>query len=359
MAPCIASRCPDESVTLPPATSSSDAAAGGASAGSLRAFRIEREPFSAGFVDMDEEALTEGDVLVDVRFSSVNYKDALAGTGRGRILRAPTLNGGIDLAGRVLRSDHPAFVAGDEVFVCGAGLSETRDGGYATRARLPAACLRRPPEGLSLRETMAIGTAGITAAIAVQRLEDNGQSKDDGPILVTGASGGVGNFAVHLLAGLGYEVTASSGKAEAAEHLRRLGARTVIGRLETDRPPKPLERARWGGAVDSVGGRTLARVASETRSWGSIACIGLAGGAVLETTVMPLILRGVSLLGINGIELPETVLARCWERLATDLRPTRLAEIAAHTIPFDALPATFEAMLDNRIIGRTVVDVRA
>ena len=308
---------------------------------------------------MDEASLTDGDVLVDVHWSGVNYKDALAGTGRGRILRAPRLNGGIDLAGHVASTASPAFTVGEAVFACGAGLSEIRDGGYATRARLPAECLRRPGDGLSLRETMAIGTAGITAAIAVQRLEDNGQPKDNGPILVTGASGGVGSFAVHLLAGLGYEVTASTGKTGAEAYLRELGASEVIARLDTSETPRPLGHARWGGAIDSVGGATLARVASETRAWGSIACVGLAGGSTLETTVMPLILRGVSLLGINGIELPEAVLSRCWERLANELRPTRLPEIAPHVITLDELPETFAAMLDGRSTGRTLVDVRA
>ena len=326
----------------------------------LDAFRIHRDadPFVAELTTMRLEELTAGEVVIEVLWSSVNYKDALAGTNRGRILRAAVLNGGIDLAGRVRHSDDAAFSVGDEVFACGAGLSETHDGGYATLARLPASALRRPPEGLSLRDTMAIGTAGITAAIAVQRLEDNGQPKDNGPILVTGASGGVGSFAVHLLSRLGYEVTASSGKERARDYLLRLGAHEVIGRLEGNGPPRPLERGRWGGAVDSVGGETLARIASATRSWGSVACIGLAGGATLETTVMPLILRGVSLLGVNGIELPEAVLDRCWARVGTDLKPSLLDVIAPHETTLEGLPTVFEAMLAGEITGRTVVTVQ-
>ena len=186
----------------------------------LRAFRIRRDDagFDARLTDMQLDEQTAGDVVIDVRFSSVNYKDALAGSGKGRILRRPELNGGIDLAGVVSESASSDFTAGDEVFVCGAGLSETLDGGYATRARLPAGILRRPPPGLSLRDTMAIGTAGITAAIALQRLEENGQPKDNGPILVTGATGGVGSFATHLLTLAGYEVTASSGHCPLAGH---------------------------------------------------------------------------------------------------------------------------------------------
>ena len=326
----------------------------------LTAFRIHRDatPFRAGIESLALDALTPGDVVVDVLYSSVNYKDALAGTNRGRILRVPVLNGGIDLAGRVRESASAAFRPGDEVFVCGAGLSEYRDGGYATLARLPAACLRRPPVGLSLRDTMAIGTAGITAAIAVQRLEDNGQPTDNGPILVTGASGGVGSFAVHLLARAGFRVTASSGKGSARDYLASLGADDVVGRLGGDEPPRPLETGVWGGAVDSVGGETLARIASATRSWGSIACIGLAGGARLETTVMPLILRGVSLLGINGIELPEAVLDHVWARLAGDLKPTMLDAIAPHEATLEELPDVFEALLAGRVSGRFVVHVQ-
>ena len=327
----------------------------------LRAFRIHRDaaPFRAGLETLELEALTAGEVVVDVLHSSVNFKDALAGTNRGRILKAPVLNGGIDVAGRVRTSASDAFAPGEEVFACGAGLSEHRDGGYATLARLPAACLRRPPAGLSLRDTMALGTAGITAAIAVQRLEENGQSRDAGPMLVTGASGGVGSIAVHLLGSAGYRVTASTGKASAHEHLTALGADEIVARLSGDGPPRPLEKGVWGGAIDSVGGETLARIASATRPWGSIACIGLAGGAALETTVMPLILRGVSLLGVNGIECPPAVLDRGWERLARDVAPATLAAIAP--APDDARGGSARCSRrrsPGRRSGRTVVDVQ-
>lgn len=325
------------------------------------AFRIHRdaEPFVAAVESMTLDALTDGDVVVDVHYSSVNYKDALAGTNRGRILKRPVLNGGIDLAGRVRASSSAAFAEGDEVFCCGAGLSELRDGGYAGVARLPADCLRRPPPGLSLRDTMAIGTAGITAMIAVQRMSDNGQPTDNGPILVTGASGGVGSFAVHLLAQSGHAVTASSGKASARHYLVGLGASDVIGRLDADTPPRPLESGRWGGAIDSVGGVPLARIVSETRPWGSVASVGLAAGATLETTVMPLILRGVSLLGVNGIECPPSVLDRAWARIAELVDESTLARIAPHETTLAGLPDVFERILRGEVTGRTVVVVQS
>jgi len=231
-------------------------------------------------------------------------------------------------------------VPGDEVFVCGSALSETLDGGYAERIRLPAEHLKKTPAGLKLRDTMAIGTAGITAAIAVQRLLDNGQARDKGPLLVTGATGGVGSFSVHLLSQLGFDVVASSGKSEAHEYLKQLGASDVIG-------------------VDSIGGDTLAWLASTTKPWGSIACIGLAGGTHLNTTVMPLILRGVSLLGINCLEVPKAVLDRCWEHLGGQWKPGLLDTIAPHEIAFDDLPGAFDAYIEGSVTGRTVVRMPA
>lgn len=329
---------------------------------SFKAFRIHRDEtrFEASMTSLSLDQLTEGDVVVEVLYSSINYKDALAATGKGRILRRPTLNGGIDMAGRVLHSEAPQFAPGDEVFVCGAALSETLDGGYAERARLPAELLMRPPAGLSLRDTMAIGTAGITAAIAVQRLQDNGQPRDKGALLVTGATGGVGSFAIHLLSELGFEVVASSGKHSAHEYLRQLGAHDVIGRFEGAADSiKPLDKGQWGGAIDSIGGDTLAWLASTTRPWGSIACIGLAGGTQLNTTVMPLILRGVSLLGINCLEVPQPVLASCWKRLGHEWKPRLLDTIAPHEIAFADLPGAFDAYIKGEVVGRTVVRMPA
>lgn len=337
--------------------------ANGSAAGDYRAFRIHRDaaPFRAGLERLVRAGPAHGEVTVDVRHSSVNYKDALAGTNRGRILRTPSLVGGIDLAGTVRESACAGFAPGDEVFVCGAGLSETLDGGYAEFARLPGSLLLRPPAGLGLRDCMAIGTAGITAAIALRRLEDAGQPKDRGPIVVTGASGGVGGFAVHLLAGAGYEVCASTGKADSHDYLRELGAHSVVGReaVGGGGAPRALEPGRWGGAVDSVGGDTLAWLLATVRPWGNVASIGLAGGDAFASSVMPFIIRGASVLGINCIELPRPMLEDCWARLGGPWRPTLLGRIAPHAATLDTLPAAFEALLGGRITGRTVVDVAA
>lgn len=326
------------------------------------AFRINaaKDAFSAALTNMQLDDLTDGEVVIEVAFSSINYKDALAATGRGKILRLPTLNGGIDMAGRVLESADPQFEHGDEVFSCAAGLSEFYDGGYAEIARLPASTLRRVPAGLSLRDTMAFGTAGITAAIAIQRMEENGQTNDNGPIVVTGASGGVGSFAVNMLSQTGYKVVASSGKVESHEYLRQLGANEIIDRYSVGETPlRPLEKGQWGGAVDTIGGDTLSWLNSTTKPWGNIACIGLAGGIELNTTVMPLILRGVSLLGINCMELPDSMLEHCWQRLATDLNPSRFDLIAPNDVTLQALPEAFDAYMAGEVSGRTVVVVNA
>ena len=329
--------------------------------GGYRAFRIHRDatPFRAGIERVAPAPPAPGEVVLRVAHSSINYKDALAGTNRGRILRAPVLTGGIDVAGTVVESASDAWRAGDEAFACGAGLSETIDGGYAERARLPGTALLAPPPGLSLRECMAIGTAGITAAIALRRLEDVGQPTDRGPIVVTGASGGVGGFAVHLLARAGFEVVASTGRDRSHERLLALGAHAVVDRAAVagDGAPRPLERARWGGAVDSVGGRTLAWLLATVRPWGNVAAIGLAGGDAFPGSVMPPILRGVSLLGINSIELPRPMLEDCWARLAGPWRPADLGALAPHAATLETLPEAFEALLDGRTLGRTVVDL--
>ncbi len=328
------------------------------------AYRIHADggEFSAKLIQMQLDELTAGDVVVEVAYSSINYKDALAATGKGKILRAPELNGGIDMAGVVKHSDSPLFRNGDEVFSCAAGLSEFYDGGYSQIARLPAATLRKVPEGLTMRDTMAFGTAGITAAIAVQRMEENGQTKTNGPIVVTGASGGVGSFAVNMLSQIGYEVVASSGKKHTYEYLKQLGASDIIDRYSIDKkagdkPPRPLEKGIWGGAVDTVGGDTLSWLNSTTKPWGNIACIGLASSTALNTTVMPLILRGVSLLGINCMELPDAMLDHCWKRLATDLKPSQFDLIAPGSVSLEDLPDAFEAYMAGDVSGRTVVTI--
>ncbi|MCB1750711.1 MAG: acryloyl-CoA reductase [Gammaproteobacteria bacterium] len=326
----------------------------------FRAFRIHDNEgrIEAGFETLSLNQLTDGEVVVAVDWSGINYKDALAATGKGRILRKPALNGGIDLAGRVIQSSDRRFREGDEILVCGAGLSEILDGGYSQIARIPASAAVALPGGLTLREAMALGTAGFTAAIAVQRMEDNGQKPEFGPILVTGATGGVGSFAIDMLKSLGYSVVALTGKAEEqAAYLHALGADSILDRHTIEMSRKPLERMQWGGAVDNVGGETLAWLTRTTAVWGNIASVGLAGGHKLETTVMPFILRGVSLLGINSVECPPYVRANAWSRVATDLKPSHLALIANREIAFDELPQAFDGYVDGRVTGRTVVRI--
>jgi NADPH2:quinone reductase len=296
-------------------------------------------------------------VTIRVAWSDINYKDALAATGKGRILRTSPLNGGIDLAGHVMQSADARFREGDAVLVCGCGLSETLDGGFAEVARVPAWSVVPVPDGLSLREVMAIGTAGFTAAIAVCRMQDNGQVPETGPIVVTGATGGVGSYAIDLLSGLGYEVVAFTGKLDQEPYLKSLGASRLLDRTSLEMGSKPLESMQWGGAVDSVGGETLAWLTRTTHVWGNIASVGLAGGFKLETTVMPFILRGVSLLGINSVECPQYVRERAWARLASDLRPRHIATIARAEVAFDDLPSSFERYVEGGVTGRTVVRV--
>jgi len=325
----------------------------------FRVFRIHQDDgkIRAGFESMTIADLTAGEVVIRVLFSGVNYKDALAATGKGKILRRSPLNGGIDLAGRVVSSEDQRFVKDDPVLVCGCGLSEICDGGYAEYARVPADCVVAIPPGLDEHDAMAIGTAGFTAALAVQRMEDNHQAPEHGPIVVTGATGGVGSIAIDLLAGRGYTVTAFTGKTTQHDYLKGLGATDFIDRNRIEMGERPLEKARWAGAVDNVGGDTLAWLTRTVKPWGNIASIGLAGGFKLNTTVMPFILRGVSLLGINSIEVPTSVRDRVWQRLASDLRPRHLDKIVTRRIEFDELPSVFDAFINGEVVGRTVVEI--
>ena len=325
----------------------------------FKAFRIDRrdKQIIAGFQDMSLNELTDGEVVVKVNWSGINYKDALAGTGKGQILRQYPLNGGIDLAGEVVSSDDLRYAEGDSVLVCGCGLSETADGGYAGYARVCADCIMPVPGGMSERDAMGIGTAGFTAALAVMRIEQMGQRPDMGPIVVTGASGGVGSFAIDMLASKGYEITAFTGKTEYYDFLRTLGASKFIDRNTLEMSTRPLDKARWGGAVDSVGGDTLAWLCSTVKPFGNIASIGLASGYKLATTVMPFILRGVSLIGINSIEMPTEMRNRAWQRLSDDLKPQHLEQIITREIEFDALPEVFDDYLSATVVGRTVVRI--
>lgn len=300
------------------------------------------------------DELSAGEVVIRTAFSSVNYKDALAATGAGRIVRNFPLIGGIDVAGSVVSSTDPGFSEGDEVLVHGYGLGVTHDGGYAEYVRVPAEWVVPRPEGLSAFAAMAIGTAGFTAAQSIVRLEQNGLSPHDGPVLVTGATGGVGSVAVELLAGLGYSVTALTGKDDGHDHLRSLGATEVLSRHELEMGTRPLEKSTWAGAVDAVGGDILAWLTRTTKYGGSIACSGLTAGINLKTTVMPFILRGVSLLGIDSAVCPMERRREVWRRLATDMKPTRLPAVA-NEITLDGLPDAFSTLLAGEARGRIVV----
>jgi NADPH2:quinone reductase len=299
--------------------------------------------------------LAQGDVVIRAHYSSVNYKDALAATGRGRIMKRFPLVAGIDVAGVVEYSTSARFHAGDPVLVTGCGLGEQHDGGFAEFVRVPAEWVVPLPAGLSLFDAMALGTAGFTAALAIDRMEQNGQHPGQGPILVSGATGGVGSVAIDLLCGRGYPVTALTGKPDAASYLEMLGAGRVLDRQAVVATDRPLLSAEWGGAVDNVGGGVLAWLLQTVGPWGNIASIGMAGGSELHTTVMPMILRGVSMLGITSANCPMDRRMRLWGRLATDLRPAHLTEIVTEVIRLEDLPRSFEALLAGNHTGRFVV----
>jgi acrylyl-CoA reductase (NADPH) len=299
--------------------------------------------------------LAQGDVVIRAHYSSVNYKDALAATGRGRIMKRFPLVAGIDVAGVVESSTSARFHAGDPVLVTGCGLGEQHDGGFAEFVRVPAEWVVPLPAGLSLFDAMALGTAGFTAALAIDRMEQNGQHPEQGPILVSGATGGVGSVAIDLLRGRGYPVTALTGKPDAAPYLEMLGAGRVLDRQAVVATDRPLLSAEWGGAVDNVGGGVLAWLLQTVGPWGNIASIGMAGGSELHTTVMPMILRGVSMLGITSANCPMERRMRLWGRLATDLRPAHLTEIVTEVIRLEDLPRSFEALLAGNHTGRFVV----
>jgi acrylyl-CoA reductase (NADPH) len=303
------------------------------------------------------EDLSPGEVVIRVAWSGINYKDALAATGAGKILRKYPLVGGIDLAGTVESSSDDRFKAGAKVLVTGCDLSEQFDGGYAELARVRADAVVPIPAGLDERAVMAIGTAGFTAALAVDRMEHNGQKPGERPIAVTGATGGVGSFAIDMLAGRGFPVCAISGKAEAAEYLKSLGARTVMSRQEIQYSTRPLEKTLFDGAVDNVGGDLLGWLTRSIAYGGNIASVGLAGGAELKTTVIPFILRAVNLLGINSVSTPRDLRLAVWQRIASTLRPRHLDRIVTREIGFEELPGAFAAYLKGEVTGRTVVRI--
>ncbi len=325
----------------------------------FKAFRIHKEngTIHARFDSLSLEDLGAGDVVVRVAWSSINYKDALAATGKGRILRRFPLVGGIDLAGTVVESRDRRSSKGDRVLVTGCGLGEEHDGGYAEYARVRGEWVIPIPAGLDAKRAMGIGTAGFTAALAIHRMEHNGQRPKNGPVVVTGATGGVGSFAVNMLAGRGYEVVAVTGKADQVPYLKKLGASSVLSRGEIDFGKRPLESIQWAGAIDNVGGEMLTWLTRTTGWWGNIASIGLAGSHELATTVMPFILRGVNLLGINSMATPRSLRLRVWKRIADDLKPSKIGLIASKVVAFDDLPGAFDALLEGRVTGRSVVRI--
>ena len=311
----------------------------------------------ARFDELTLDDLAPGEVVVRVLYSDINYKDALAATGAGRILRRYPLVGGIDLAGVVESSEDPRCKPGDHVLVTGCGLSEVHDGGYAEYARLKGEWVIPMPPGLGAFKAMSLGTAGFTAALAIHRMEHNGQTPARGPVVVTGATGGVGSIAIDMLAGRGYEVVAVTGKAESVDYLKSLGASQVLLRGDIDYGKRPMESVRWAGAVDNVGGEMLTWLTRTVDNWGNIASIGLTGGAELHTTVMPFIIRGVNLLGINSAATLRDTRLVVWNRIATDLKPRHLDRIATRTIAFAELPDAFDAYLKGSVTGRTVVKI--
>lgn len=325
----------------------------------FKAFRIHEidQKIVARFDQLTIDELGPGDVVVRVLYSDINYKDALAATGAGKILRKYPLVGGIDLAGVVESSSDARYKSGDHVLVTGCGLAETHDGGYAEYARLNGEWVIPMPPGYGAFKAMSLGTAGFTAALAIHRMEHNGQTPAKGPIVVTGATGGVGSIAIDMLSARGYEVIAVSSKPESVDYLKSLGASKVLLRKEIDYGKRPIETARFGGAIDNVGGEMLTWLTRTVDNWGNIASIGLAGSAELHTTVIPFIIRGVNLLGINSSATLRDTRLVVWNRIATDLKPRHLDRIATRTIAFDDLPGAFDAYMKGTVTGRTIVKI--
>jgi NADPH2:quinone reductase len=323
----------------------------------LRIHRDEQGGISTRFEELPLEQPGPGEVLVRVSHSGINYKDALAATGKGQILRRFPLTGGIDLAGFVVASQSPEFREGDAVLAHGAGLSETRDGGFAQYARLPANIVVPMPTGMDAVTAMGLGTAGYTAALALEAMERNGQAPELGPVLVTGATGGVGCCAIDLLAKRGYTVTALSGKPNAAAFLNGLGAIEVMNRNHWRSPEGPLAHVLWAGAIDNLGGSILADLLAQVRPMGNVACIGMAAGSAVATTVMPFILRGVNLLGISSMNTPIGARRALWQRLAGELAPRHLERIVTGSVELAQLPGLFPDYIAGNVRGRTVVRV--
>ncbi|MBH0231169.1 NADPH:quinone oxidoreductase family protein [Halobacillus yeomjeoni] len=306
---------------------------------------------------LTQEDLPEGDVTIKVHYSSVNYKDGLASIPNGKIVQSYPFVPGIDLAGTVTDSKDSRYEEGDEVIVTSYELGVSHYGGYSQYARVPADWVVPLPEGLTLKEAMIYGTAGFTAALSLQQLEENGQTPEDGTVLVTGATGGVGSMAVSMLSKRGYHVTASTGKESEKEYLKNLGAEEIVSREEvTPEKIRPMGRQKWAGAVDPVGGKTLASILSNTQYGGAVAVSGLTAGVEVPTTVFPFILRGVSLLGVDSVYCPKETRDKLWKRMANDLKPDELSEMS-HEVSLDELPQTLSDILEGKVKGRTIVNM--
>lgn len=325
----------------------------------FKAFRIhnDAEGYRSGIEDITIDDLSAGDVVIRGEWSSINYKDALAATGKGKILQKFPLIGGIDVAGEVVSSECERFSPGDKVLVTGCHLSEKRDGGYSQYLRLDSNSVIAIPAGLTTREVMGIGTAGFTAAISLYRMEALGQTPGAGPIVITGASGGVGSFAIDILTHAGYEVHAITGKVDQFDYLENLGARQCISRHDLHWGQQPLESVRWAGCIDSVGGDTLAGISRVIDLWGNIAVCGMAGGIGLHTTNLPLILRGVSLIGISSNNTPYDIRKILWDRLANEWRPQHLETIVNNEVNLENLGDAFDTLMEGNALGRTVVNL--
>lgn len=326
---------------------------------SFKAFRIHNdgEGYRSGIENIGIEDVSEGDVTIRGEWSGINYKDALAATGKGQILKKFPLIGGIDIAGEVVASECDRFSPGDKVLVTGCNQSETRDGGYSQYLRLDSNNVVPLPAGLTTREAMGIGTAGFTAAISLHRMEALGQTPEAGPVVITGATGGVGSFAIDILTRAGYEVHAITGKLEQFDYLEELGARQCISRHDLHWGQKPLEKVRWAGCIDNVGGDMLAGISRVIDLWGNIAVCGMAGGIGLHATNLPMILRGVSLIGISSNNTPYDIRKTLWDRLANEWRPQHLDAIVRTEVDLDTLADAFDTLMSGNSLGRIVVNL--
>jgi acrylyl-CoA reductase (NADPH) len=327
---------------------------------SFRAYVVNKtdEGFTSGLQELTQADLPAGEVLIRVAYSSVNYKDGLASIPNGRVVRSYPLVPGIDMSGVVVESSDPHFKPGDEVLATSFDLGVSHSGGFSEYARVKAAWVVPLPQGLTLQEAMALGTAGFTAALAIHQLEKMGLKPQNGPVLVTGATGGVGSIAISICKTLGYTIAASTGKESEHAYLKGLGADTILSRQETSAESnRPLEKELWAGSVDAVGGSTLAYLLRTTKTWGSVASCGNTGGPNVSTTVFPFILRGVNLLGIDSAYCPMELRRQIWQHLASDYKPKSLLTTIAHEVPLDELPQALATILKGGVRGRTIVRI--